>query len=463
MARSLPQDWLDGKRKSLSVARDLGLRGDYPSTLSVYVVGKTKNLAWRFLPDEAEDSRPFCGRTNNGKGKRKYIEGTTGTDDPWEAGKAAISASIAKRKALLRQREDQNLEREHSLSNYWATWIAREKEKLRSNQTRWVRDKNLLWSGTNGIGLQSWANDKSVVQITFQDFKDFFGVVTKHCQSKGTSGSESKRQYKTLIRNLFDEARGDFPSLQCPDFPKISKQIKEVKHLNHDEWDRLIEKLVQFSGGTAREDLTQKEYLELEWSPRDRRNQRNWVDLYDAIHLQWFYYLRSEDAPRLRSEWFTDKGDQIICYLEKTKGDRDLHNTRSYRPDAYENIKRMLKRKPKGYFVFPWIQRKEGSENESNVGATLNELIRYALEASGVPSSGVNWKTFRHTAFRLTLEEFPKLGAVPDIYSFATNGHTSDTMLRERYLKFIDADKVAKSAREAIKPGKWSLQNRISI
>lgn len=463
MARSLPQHWLDGTRKSLSVSRDLGLRGDYPSTLSVYVVGKTKNLAWRFLPDEAEDPRPFCGRTNNGKGKRKYIEGTTGTDDPWEAGKAAISASIARRKALLRQIEDQSLEREHALSNFWETWIARVATEPRSNQTRWMRDKKLLWSGTNGIGLQPWATQKSVSRITFQDFQEFFSLVTKHCQSKGTSGNESKRQYKTLIRNLFDEARVVFPSLQCPDFPKISKQIKQVKHLTHDEWDMLVEKLVQLSGGAARENLTPQEYLELDWSPRNKKNQRNWVDLYDAIHLQWFYYLRSEDAPRLRSEWFTDKGDVVLCYLEKTKGDRDLHNTTAYRPDAYENIKRTLKRKPKGYLVFPWIPRKDGSENESNVGETLNDLIRAVLEACGLSTDEINWKTFRHTAFRLTLEEFPRLGEVPDIASFAINGHTSETMLRERYLKFIDADKVSKAAREAIKPGKWSMQNRVTM
>jgi hypothetical protein len=462
MARSLPQDWLDGIRKSLSVSRDLGLRGDYPSTLTIYVVGKTKNLDWRYLPSEQEDPRPFAGRTNQGKGKRKYETGSTGTDDPWEGGKAAIVASISRRQQRLCELEGQQVNREHALAAYWETWIGRQATKTRPNATRWLRDKRLLWNGTTGIGHQAWATLKSVEHITYQDFDSFFDIVAAHCKTKGTSGDESKRQYKTLIRNLFKEARKDYPGLRCPEFPEITKQVAQAVHLTHEEWNKLLEQVVHLSDASALKDLTPSEYSQLSWSPRNKKNQRNWVDLYDALNLQWFFYLRSEDAPRVRAEWWKDDGEQVVCYLEKTKGDRDLHDTYAYRPDASSNTRRMLRRKPKGYVVFPWIPRQEMSENESNVGETLNELLRFACSSCGL-TKNIAWTNIRHTAFRLTLEEYPELGTSRYIRDFAENGHTSPEMLRDRYLRFIEREATAKKAQAAIAPGKWSLIKRESV
>ena len=462
MARTLPQDWLDGSRKSLSISRDLGLRGDYPSTLVLYRVSKTKNLEWRYLPAEEEDPRPFAGRTNQGKGKRKYETGSTGIDDPWAAGKAAISASIARRQQRLRELEGQQVDREHALSAYWETWIATQESQPRNNATRWLRDKRLLWSGTTGIGHQSWATLKSVESITYQDFANFFNIISQHCLAKGLSGDESKRQYKTLIRNLFKEARKDYPNLRCPEFPEITRQIAQVVHLTHDEWNALLEQIVNLSGGTALQELSATEYKQLEWTARNKKNQRNWVDLYDALNLEWFYYLRSEDAPRLRSEWWKDTGDQVICYLEKTKGNRDLHDTYAYRPDAHSNTRRMLMRKPSGYAIFPWIPRQERSENQSNVGETINELLRIACKACGI-SKRIAWTNIRHTAFRLTLEEYPELGTSRLITDFAENGHTSPDMLHERYLRFIEREATAKKAQAVIAPGKWSLVKRVIV
>ena len=462
MSRTLPQDWSDGERKSLSVVRDLGLRGDYPSTLAIYKVAKTKNLDWRYLPNEEEDPRPFAGRTNQGKGKRKYETGSTSTEDPWEAGKSAINASIARRQQRLRELDGQQVDREHSLAVYWKTWIARQAVKSRTNQTRWLRDKRLLWSGTTGIGNQAWATLKSIERITYQDFENFFILIGDHCSAKGTSGDESKRQYKTLIGHLFKEARRDNQQLVCPEFPEIKKQITQAVHLSHEEWNLLLEQVVAFSEGASLKDLSPFEYSSLQWTSRNKKNQRNWVDLYDALNLQWFFYLRSEDAPRLRSEWWRDNGEQIVCYLEKTKGDRDLHDTYAYRPDALSNTQRMLRRKPKGYSVFPWIQRKERSENESNVGETLNRLLEFACKACGI-NKKIVWTNIRHTAFRLTLEEYPELGTSRYIRDFAENGHTSPEMLHERYLRFIEREATAKRAQANISPGKWSLIKRVTI
>jgi hypothetical protein len=53
--------------------------------------------------------------------------------------------------------------------------------------------------------------------------------------------------------------------------------------------------VVDLSLDTARQLLGPEEYLELEWSKNNRLNPRNWVDLYDALLLEWFFYLRAED------------------------------------------------------------------------------------------------------------------------------------------------------------------------
>ena len=36
MARQLPEKWISGKKKSLNVKADLNLKGDYPSSLTIY-------------------------------------------------------------------------------------------------------------------------------------------------------------------------------------------------------------------------------------------------------------------------------------------------------------------------------------------------------------------------------------------------------------------------------------------
>ena len=84
MAKQLPEYW-----NTLNVGNDLGLRGDYPRNLAVYKVKGTKLLGCRWLPAEEEDTRPNQGR--NKSGKRKYIFGRTGSEDPFQAGKQAIS------------------------------------------------------------------------------------------------------------------------------------------------------------------------------------------------------------------------------------------------------------------------------------------------------------------------------------------------------------------------------------
>ena len=454
MSRLLPQGWINGTLHTLNVVRDLGGQGNIPHpSLSVVRVKpsaksrKTQNLKWRFLPEKTDDPRPFAGRTKRGQGKRLYIEGTCGTTDPWEAAKVAISASQDKWKALHRELEEQQAEQVHALAVYWQRWYDSAEQEPRHNRSRWLADKLNLWNGNACLALQPWATNKSVERITSNDFLEFFLIVRKHCEEKGGTAEQTKRQYKTLIRHLFQEARADFPALTCPGFPEIKRQVRQKRHFIHEEWQQLVGVVNDLTRGAAQESITQAEYLDLHWTPTNRQNQRNWVDLYDALHLQWFFYLRSMDAPRLRSEWFSKRqseaGTEIVCSLENVKGDRCKQEILAYRPDAVENIGRILQRKPAGWLNFPHIKRQAGREDESHVGDTINFLLKKACEMASISTKGIDWTTCRHTAFRLTLEDFPELGTPQKIRGFADNGQISADMLEQHYLHFIQREDIA--------------------
>ena len=96
----------------------------------------------------------------------------------------------------------------------------------------------------------------------------------------------TKKQQKTLIRKLLKEARSDFPHLAIPDFPEISSQKQQVRHLKRDEWNRLLGKVVELSGGAARQDLSKADYEALPIHNALVKNARNWMDLYDTINLK---------------------------------------------------------------------------------------------------------------------------------------------------------------------------------
>ena len=231
MSRSLPHNWINGSLHTLNVVRDLGWAGSivHPS-LSIFrqkpsaKSRKTKNLQWRFLPEQTDDPRAFAGRTNRGQGKRLSIEGTCGTTDPWEAVTIALAASQERWRTLHQQLEQHQLEQGQALSVYWERWYAHQEQQPRNNRNRWLSDKRNLWDGSTGIGLQPWATTKRIERISSNDFLEFFLIIRKHCEVKGSSVHDTRRQYKTLIRNLFREAKADFPALTCPQFPDIKPQ-----------------------------------------------------------------------------------------------------------------------------------------------------------------------------------------------------------------------------------------------
>ncbi len=243
--------------------------------------------------------------------------------------------------------------------------------------------------------------------------------------------------------------------------------------MKSDDWDRLIQKVIELSGGYAKQDLTPDAYKSLEWDGRNRlKGYRNWVDLYDTLLLQWFFFHRSEDACRLVGEEYRLSDGDWVCYLYETKGDRDTHETHSYRNEHKKFMARLKKRKPSGYLVFPQYMRPEKNHNGSQVGETLNFLLKHAaglvvdpeitLTNGGAPANKLVWTHIRHTAFRVTLEDRPELGNDGNIDTFAANGHTSAREFRDTYVKDIKLAQLAKESREAIPERSWAMVRRVT-
>ena len=468
MAKELPEEWTNGTLNTLYVVADLGLKkSGIPADLRIKrKKGKTTSVLYaEYLPSEEDDPRPFEGRTRNGEGRRITIESSTGSKDPIQAGRTAIEWVLEHQRQAKAKKEQQEQDEHHTLHAYWERWFPRESRKRQTTRgfVRWKRDESLKWEGVGyGIKHQPWSQ-KPVMRINVLDFEDYWSVLDQR-RTPTNDMSGTKKQQKTLIRKLLKEARQDFPHLGLPDFPEISSQKQQVRHLKQEEWDRLLKKVVELSEGAARQDLSVAEYQRLQFSKSNNKNLRNWVDLYDCLNLLWFFYLRAEDIPRLKAEWFQDRNDEIVCDLEEVKGDRDRHQTTNYRPDAVENWRRMNQRRPNGFLCFPKIRRSEGETN-STLKRTPNFLLRSALDACEppIPSEGMTMTNIRHTAFRLTLEEAPELGRQPEINAFAANANTSVEMLQETYLRFIEQESTAKKVRAKIKPGNWSLQKRVSL
>ena len=463
MPQELPENWT-----TLNVARDLRLRGSYPQDLRIKRK-KVGTLLAQYLPEEEDDDRADKGRSRgggaSGRKQRRPKERRMGTHDPYEAGRRAIEWVLEDQRQSRAKSDEEAFQKQFALGTYWERWFAKESRRRQGDRgiVRWKRDESLKWDGEGyGIKHQPWAQG-SVERITAGDFDDYWAVLDQRRTSTNDM-SGTKKQQKTLIRKLLKEARSDFPHLAIPDFPEISSQKQQVRHLKRDEWNRLLGKVVELSSGAARQDLSKADYEALPTHNALVKNARNWVDLYDTLNLMWFFHLRAEDLPRLQAEWFRDEGDEIVCDLKITKGDRDRHRTTHYRQDAVSNWRRMNRRRPKGLLIFPHTKRSEG-ETTSTLVRNWNNLLKHALDACDppIPSKDMTMTNIRHTAFRLTLEEAPELGQEPGIHAFAANGLTSAEMLRATYLRFIEEESTAKRTRAKIKPASWSLQKRVSL
>ena len=420
---------------------------------------RSKGLYCRWLPDADEDIRPtkdkFTGGTT--KGKRKYLEGTTGEEDPFLAGKVAVEWYKRQRNLLIELGKEIEYNSGHSLKHYWERYFADFEMQYinkRGGRKRVVNERSTWFAEVTGICHQAFAN-KSIDKITYKDLIDYWKVLDSKGAVIGSDMSKQKKSIKTLINKLFIIAREnqDFPKLDNLQFPTIhTTEKKEAVFLDRTEWDALLMKIALMGVDRVHQNLNHQQFLDIPWTERDRKNERNFVELYDAIQVMWFFYLRAEDMPRLRTEWFEIKkeedGEEVaILKMEAAKGMRDLKISEAYRPEAVAVVKKMLKRrKETGYFLFDWYARPFNNPSGSQVGDTLNSLLQYACVEVGIKKP-VIWTTLRHTAFMETCREFPHLNEVRELNIFADNAYTSADTLRKHYLNKIDRQSSAKRAR----------------
>ena len=463
MPKQIPDGW-----KTLNVSEVFAIRGSYPRDLRIFrKPDKSPNIYARFLPLPTEDPRPNQGRTKGGK--RLTVDASMETTDPKQAAKDAVNWVQRKTKEFREALDKSDGKPFKSLSDYWDVYFPDECQKREVDRgfTKWKREELRKWNAdVYGIKNQLWAK-KSCDLITPSDYKDYFSLLEKQAKkNRGTNGSGIKADAKTLINKLLGLASEDFLGHQFPSFPTIKKQKRQVTHIRLEDWEMLLKTVNDLSAGAARKTLTVKQYNELDFRSGNRINQRNWVDLYDALLLEWFFYLRSEDMKRLRVEWFKKSGTKkVICNLQEVKGNRGIHETEHYRPDAVPFWTRLKARRPKnGWLVTPHIKMQNESGAENGVRDLLNYLLKNAIKTADLelPVGACSWTTIRHTAFRLTLEEFPTFGQTGSIKKFAFNGHTSEQMLRETYLNYIENDQLGDIARETIKAGKYTMVRMVN-
>ena len=445
MGKQLPDDWITGKKTTLNVFSDLGLKCDV-TNLYIYKnkAFKTKNLYWRWKPlDADEDIRPNAGRPTDSKGnveldkngkkkKRKYYgQESTGESDPFAAGKEAIVLLKKLKQEIEEEKRTQKYNSTHSLHHYWESFykdFCQEYGDVRGGQNR-INNTLLKWEGGDyGLGLQEWSK-KCITDIDYNDLRDYWSLLEERGAKKDppTDMAGTKKQQKTLLNKLLLEARTrDFPQLPDLVYPRIKSKGKDsVEWLRREEWDELQKLVIELSGGIADKIISKEEYQQLEWTNRDRKNQRNWVDFYDALMTQYFFYVRPEDIPRLRMEWFREEGKgkdaQGILYMRELKGNRDKDNSYAYREGGLKHIRRIKNRET------------------------------------------MTWLNLRHTAFVLMIEDNPDLRETSELIDFAKNGFTSLDQFQKTYLDKMDVERRASESRKKVKAGKYDLIKRIEI
>ena len=449
MKSSLPEKWnrlnVHDHRNALSIGNK---HTGYPTNLFIKKQSNSPYLFADWLPPADIDNR---NRTSK---KRRSISCSTGTVDPKEAAKFAIRWSTEQQKKLLSIKDANS--GKHFLSYYWNKYWTREVpvQQAKRGFNKWRREELRKWNAS-GYGLAHQPFSSITLDgITKQHFRDYFDLLELRAKKRNNSnGSGTKAEMKTLIKKLFDIADDDYSGHKFPDFSVINKQYKQVAHLKKSQWERLLMTVNELSGSAAKNSLTPKEYINLDFK-FNRYNQRNWVDLHDALLLEWFFFFRSQDMGRLRSEWFEESENVVVCNLLETKGDREIHETEHYRVDAHKFWRRLNKRKPQGFLVAPHVSR----QSENGVRNLLNHLLKHAIEVSGIKLQGrQSWTTIRHTAFRLMLEDDPSLGKYPEITSFANNGHTSPDQLQSTYLKYIADKKLASKVRQRVPASEYTF------
>jgi integrase len=427
-----------------------------------------------WLPPAELDNRVIA----DGK-KRREIQASTKTNDAQESAKKAIAWATQLEKQLCEQAEEAQEDSNNSLHHFWQILKPQLIQNLnkKRNSERRIKDEINKFEGTAyGIGRQEWSK-KNIEEINYNDLHNYWTLIDDRATSTNDM-SETKRQQRAILNKLFETARHNgHHTLRNPAYPVIEKSISQrvPGYLQEKDWEALILNVIRLSGGYAKKDISQDEYFSLPSTPHSlHTSKRDFVDLYDALYLMWFWYLRAEDLPRIRAEHFQldehDPSDiKVKLAMSELKGYRDAYPTNNWRPDAVTFYKRMKKRRPSGYLVAPHKERTARNENSSQTKKFLNSRLKYALEASCISTSdeygnSITMHNMRHTTFMLAFLEWEELRTDEEtLGDFARNANTSKERLRETYINHIGRNQSGSRARKAFKASELSLIKRVSL
>ncbi len=461
----LPDDWT-----TIRIQDYWNVRGQISGDLRLRRRKDSPNIQGEFLPLPEEDPRPNQGRGNNGK--RLTIRNSLRTSDPFTAAEKAVEWNkqvLNKNKILVEEGADDS---EFSVEAYFQKWFAEEsrtREKdTTQNFSRWRNDNQSFWdlnfvqptfdSDGNILYDPSWIK-KHISKATKRHLKNVeqkieIRVVEK---TKGkTTGTGTKEQAKTLWNKLVEIAELEIDGHAFPTFPTFDIDITpECSHLRVEQFKAVLDYIISASNGACTKSLTEDEYYNLPHKFQNVLSTRNWVDLYDAVMVQWFFFTRSQDMKRIKPEMFSvveGDEDKVIFRIKGKTG--LLKESENYRNGATSVVSKILKRKGNlEYLVFPDVDR---STQKSGVDKKLNQLLKHAInEVCPEYRGDMDWTMMRHTTFRLTFEEDEDLQSGKRLTEFARNAHTSVAMLEKHYLKPLRDAKAASQSRKKIGLGAW--------
>ena len=443
---------------TISISEYFKVGDRYSDNLRLKRKEDSPNFTAQFLPPIEDDPRPNKGRSKSGK--RLLFEKRLSTPIIIDAVDEAVKWNQEQLEKNINLIQTGQIDSENSAEKYFNLWFEEENKKRENDISRdyekWKRDTLSNWE--RDFGNRSWCK-KSITNVTKNELDQLVTEIEIRNQTgiDNTSGSGAKDSARTLWNKIVEKAERENHNHNFPSFPKYKKDITpEVEYLTIEQWEKLLEKVIELSNGNAMKDLKPDEYKNLPDTFIQIRSIRNWVDLYDALMLQWFFYLRPQDLDILLVEEFELDGNEVTLRIGKTKTG-NTRDTYSWRSEGADVWKRIYKRRQNDLHVnCPSIDRQGKKTNK--VRKRLNELLKYAI-SEAVPEfkRDKNWKMIRHTAFRATLKENKHLRQGQDLEQFAINAHTSITMLNTRYLKPIKNEETAAKSRKAIPRGRKDL------
>ena len=423
---------------------------------------------------QAEWSIPKLSTDKRNKTRRE----STGTWDPELASQVAVQKQSLFNNSPLAKKRVAQVSKKYSLERYWKIWFQgfMADNKLKRNSKNNIRNQANYWNGEGwGIGHQPFSK-KNIEDVDYNDLNDYW----KFLDERGANLTEpkdmagQKKQIKTILNKLIKTARmtdkekyGNLPDRVYPIIKKtLGKEEAEV--LQRDEWNLLLETVIGLSGGLANKHITNEQYVELSNEGTRIHQPRNWIDLYDALILMFYFHLRPEDLPRLVNEWIYQKTDgSYYLYLEEVKGNRlHRHESISFRDGSDEALERIKKRKPKGFLIFTdnyLTGRDVGDYADCQVLESLNVLLQHAIEVSDIKTRrNLTMMNIRHTAFYLLIKEFPDdFKTVEDLTVLGKFGFSSEKQLRERYVNKIHAESKVKRVKKLGKPTQFEMIKRV--